>query len=113
MRTAVICAPTPLGEDRALDLTPVADATRALAARLRPHTTVIVESAVYPGTTEEILRPLLEEGSGLRAGRDFHLAYSPSRLDPGNRNHPYAATPKVIGGLTPPARNPRRRSTAD
>lgn len=101
MRTAVICAPTPLGEDRALDLTPVADATRALAARLRPHTTVIVESAVYPGTTEEILRPLLEEGSGLRAGRDFHLAYSPSRLDPGNRNHPYAATPKVIGGLTP------------
>ncbi|MCX4548808.1 nucleotide sugar dehydrogenase [Streptomyces sp. NBC_01267] len=101
VRTAVICAPTPLGEDRALDLTPVADATRALAARLRPHTTVIVESAVYPGTTEEILRPLLEEGSGLRAGRDFHLAYSPSRLDPGNRNHPYAATPKVIGGLTP------------
>ncbi|WP_405686665.1 nucleotide sugar dehydrogenase [Streptomyces sp. NBC_01387] len=101
VRTAVICAPTPLGEDQALDLTPVADATRALAARLRPHTTVIVESAVYPGTTEEILRPLLEEGSGLRAGRDFHLAYSPSRLDPGNRNHPYAATPKVIGGLTP------------
>ncbi|WP_405778005.1 nucleotide sugar dehydrogenase [Streptomyces sp. NBC_00859] len=101
VRTAVICAPTPLGEDRALDLAPVTDATRALAARLRPHTTVIVESAVYPGTTEEILRPLLEEGSGLRAGRDFHLAYSPSRLDPGNRTHPYAATPKVIGGLTP------------
>ncbi|WP_406137178.1 nucleotide sugar dehydrogenase [Streptomyces sp. NBC_01089] len=101
VRTAVICAPTPLGEDRALDLAPVTEATRALAARLRPHTTVIVESAVYPGTTEEILRPLLEEGSGLRAGRDFHLAYSPSRLDPGNRTHPYAATPKVIGGLTP------------
>ncbi|MCX4724428.1 nucleotide sugar dehydrogenase [Streptomyces sp. NPDC090052] len=101
VRTAVICAPTPLGEDRALDLAPVTDATRALAARLRPHTTVIIESAVYPGTTEEILRPLLEEGSGLRAGRDFHLAYSPSRLDPGNRTHPYAATPKVIGGLTP------------
>ncbi|NDZ79021.1 nucleotide sugar dehydrogenase [Streptomyces sp. SID10853] len=101
VRTAVICAPTPLGEDRALDLAPVTEATRALATRLRPHTTVIVESAVYPGTTEEILRPLLEEGSGLRAGRDFHLAYSPSRLDPGNRTHPYAATPKVIGGLTP------------
>lgn len=101
VRTAVICAPTPLGEDRALDLAPVTEATRALAARLRPHTTVIIESAVYPGTTEEILRPLLEEGSGLRAGRDFHLAYSPSRLDPGNRTHPYAATPKVIGGLTP------------
>ncbi|WP_328537166.1 nucleotide sugar dehydrogenase [Streptomyces sp. NBC_00344] len=101
VRTAVICAPTPLGEARALDLTPVTDATRALAARLRPHTTVIIESAVYPGTTEEILRPLLEEGSGLRAGRDFHLAYSPSRLDPGGRGHSYAATPKVIGGLTP------------
>lgn len=56
---------------------------------------------MYPGTTEEFLRPLLEEGSGLRAGRDFHLAYSPSRVDPGNRDHTPANTPKVIGGLTP------------
>ncbi|MBT2507128.1 nucleotide sugar dehydrogenase [Streptomyces sp. ISL-98] len=101
VRTAVICAPTPLGADRTLDLTAVGDAARALAAQLRPHTTVLLESAAYPGTTEEFLRPILEEGSGLRAGRDFHLAYSPSRVDPGNRVHSYANTPQVIGGLTP------------
>ncbi|WP_432010973.1 nucleotide sugar dehydrogenase [Streptomyces cucumeris] len=101
VRTAVICAPTPLGEDRKLDLTAVAEAARTLAARLRPHTTVLLESTVYPGTTEEFLRPVLERGSGLLAGRDFHLAYSPCRLDPGNRAHGPANTPKVIGGLTP------------
>jgi nucleotide sugar dehydrogenase len=101
VRTAVICPPTPRGDDGALDLGQVEAAARALAARLRPHTTVILESAVYPGTTEEFLRPLLEEGSGLRAGRDFHLAYSPSRVDPGNRGFTPANTPKVIGGLTP------------
>ncbi|MBO0651942.1 nucleotide sugar dehydrogenase [Streptomyces triculaminicus] len=101
VRTAVICAPTRLGEDRALDLSPIGEAARALAARLRPRTTVLLESAVYPGTTEDYLRPILEEGSGLRAGKDFHLAYSPSRLDPGNREYGYTNTPKVIGGLTP------------
>ncbi|GGR23952.1 nucleotide sugar dehydrogenase [Streptomyces netropsis] len=101
VRTAVICAPTRLGEDRALDLGAIGDAARALAARLRPHTTVLLESTAYPGTTEDYLRPLLESGSGLRAGRDFHLAYSPSRFDPGNRRHGYTNTPKVIGGLTP------------
>lgn len=100
-RTAVICVPTPLGEDSALDLRPVGDAARALAAQLRPRTTVLLESAAYPGTTEEYLRPILEEGSGLRAGRDFHLAYAPSRLDPGNRRYSSANTPQVIGGLTP------------
>ncbi|MFP1627579.1 nucleotide sugar dehydrogenase [Streptomyces sp. 5K101] len=101
VRTAVICAPTPPGRDGVPDLTALAEAARALASRLRPHTTVLLESAVQPGTTEEFLRPLLEEGSGLRAGRDFHLAHSPSRTDPGNRDHGYANTPKVIGGLTP------------
>lgn len=100
VRTAVICAPTPLGEDRSLDLTAVTAAARALAAHLRPHTTVVLESAVYPGTTEGFLRPLLE-ADGLRAGRDFHLAYSPSRLDPGNRDFQLANTPKVVGGCTP------------
>ncbi|WP_225825047.1 nucleotide sugar dehydrogenase [Streptomyces naphthomycinicus] len=100
VRTAVICAPTPRGADGGLDLGQVEAAARALAARLRPHTTVILESPVLPGTTEEFLRPLLEEGSGLTAGRDFHLAYSPSRVDPGSRDHTPAATPKVIGGLT-------------
>ncbi|WP_197371961.1 nucleotide sugar dehydrogenase, partial [Streptomyces clavuligerus] len=101
VRTAALCAPTPLGPDRALDLGPLTEATRALAARMRPYTTVVVESAVQPGTTEAVLRPILEEGSGLRAGRDFHLAYSPGRVDPGRRSHDYARTPKVIGGLTP------------
>ncbi|MER7622484.1 nucleotide sugar dehydrogenase [Streptomyces sp. NPDC126503] len=101
VRTAVLCAPTPPGPDGGLDLTAVEDAARALAARLRPHTTVLLESPVPPGTTEGLLRDLLEAGSGLRAGRDFHLAYSPGRLDPGSRTHGFAGTPKVIGGLTP------------
>ncbi|WP_127358523.1 nucleotide sugar dehydrogenase [Actinacidiphila soli] len=100
VRTAVICAPAPLGEDGVLDLSAVGAAARTLAAQLRPHTTVVLESAVYPGTTEEFLQPILEEGSGLRAGRDFHLAYSPGRADPGNRDFTLANTPKVIGGLT-------------
>ncbi|MFB6843657.1 nucleotide sugar dehydrogenase [Streptomyces sp. NPDC056373] len=101
VRTAVVCAPTPPGADGGLDLSQLEAAARTLAGHLRPHTTVILESPVYPGTTEKILRPLLEEGSGLRAGRDFHLAYSPSRVDPGNRDVTPATTPKVIGGLTP------------
>lgn len=101
VRTAVLCVPTPLGPDGSLDLTALGEAARTLATRMRPHTTVVLESSVQPGTTETFLRPLLEEGSGLRAGRDFHLAYSPGRVDPGNRTHGYANTPKVIGGLTP------------
>ncbi|MFD7700573.1 nucleotide sugar dehydrogenase [Streptomyces caelestis] len=101
VRTAVICAPTPRGADGGLDLGQVETAARALAARLRPHTTVILESPVPPGTTEGPLLRLLESVSGLRAGHDFHLAYSPSRVDPGNRDHTPANTPKVIGGLTP------------
>ncbi|MEU5364760.1 nucleotide sugar dehydrogenase [Streptomyces sp. NPDC005925] len=100
VRTAVICAPTPRGPDGGLDLSQVEAAARTLARRLRPHTTVILESPVPPGTTEGFLRGLLEEGSGLRAGHDFHLAYSPSRVDPGNRDFTPANTPKVIGGLT-------------
>lgn len=101
VRTAVICAPTPRGADGGLDLSQVESAARALAGHMRPHTTVILESPAHPGTTEEFLLPLLENGSGLRAGRDFHLAYSPSRVDPGNREITPANTPKVIGGLTP------------
>ncbi|MFI8217783.1 nucleotide sugar dehydrogenase [Streptomyces sp. NPDC085932] len=101
VRTAVLCPPTPPGADGTLDLGQLETAARTLAAHLRPHTTVILESPVHPGTTEDFLRPLLEEGSGLRAGRDFHLAYSPSRVDPGNRDVTPATTPKVIGGLTP------------
>ncbi|MFD5580875.1 nucleotide sugar dehydrogenase, partial [Streptomyces pseudogriseolus] len=80
---------------------PAAPAARTLAAQLRPHTTVILESPVPPGTTEGPLLRLLESGSGLRAGRDFHLAHCPSRVDPGNRDFTPAGIPKVIGGLTP------------
>ncbi|MCH0542414.1 nucleotide sugar dehydrogenase [Streptomyces sp. MUM 203J] len=101
VRTAVICAPARPGAARTVDLSAVTDAAHALASRLRPYTTVLLESPVPPGTTENMVRPLLEEGSGLRAGRDFHLAYSPARLDPGNRSYDHAHTPKVIGGLTP------------
>ncbi|MFI0506182.1 nucleotide sugar dehydrogenase [Streptomyces albogriseolus] len=101
VRTAVICAPTPPAADGGLDLSQVEAAARTLAARLRPHTTVILESPVPPGTTEGPLLRLLESGSGLRAGRDFHLAHCPSRVDPGNRDFTPANTPKVIGGLTP------------
>ncbi|MGW4442421.1 nucleotide sugar dehydrogenase [Streptomyces sp. NPDC004682] len=101
VRTAVICAPTPRGADGSPDLGQVEAAARVLAGQLRPHTTVVLESPVLPGTTEDFLRPLLERGSGLRAGRDFHLAYSPSRVDPGNRDRTPAGTPRVIGGLTP------------
>ncbi|NGN67260.1 nucleotide sugar dehydrogenase [Streptomyces sp. A7024] len=101
VRTAALCVPTPLGEHRALDLSALESAARTLATRLRPRTTVLLESTVYPGTTQGLLRTLLEDGSGLRAGQDFHLAYSPGRLDPGSRSHGYGNTPKVIGGLTP------------
>ncbi|MFI2430399.1 nucleotide sugar dehydrogenase [Streptomyces sp. NPDC018693] len=101
VRTAVICAPAPRDPGGGLDLSQVEKAARTLAGHLRPHTTVILESPVYPGTTEDFLRPLLEESSGLRAGRDFQLAYSPSRVDPGNRVFTPVNTPKVIGGLTP------------
>jgi nucleotide sugar dehydrogenase len=102
VRTALICAPTPLGPDRVLDLDGVREAGRALAPRLRPNTLVVLESPVYPGTTEDLLRPILEEGSGLRAGRDFRLAYSPSRVNPGHRDREAGGLPpRVIGGLTP------------
>ncbi|MEW1605175.1 nucleotide sugar dehydrogenase [Streptomyces sp. NPDC093808] len=101
VRTAVICAPTPPAADGGLDLGQVEAAARTLASQLRPHTTVILESPVPPGTTEGPLLRLLESGSGLRAGRDFHLAHCPSRVDPGSRDFTPANTPKVIGGLTP------------
>ncbi|MCF6526180.1 nucleotide sugar dehydrogenase [Streptomyces sp. JJ36] len=101
VRTVVLSAATPPGPEGSLDLGPLRAAARTLAAVLRPRTTVVLESAVPPGGTENVLRPLLEEGSGLRAGRDFHLACAPGRLDPGNRTHDHANTPQVIGGLTP------------
>jgi len=96
---AVISVPTPLSEGTP-DLSFIEEATYALARHLRPGGTVVLESTTYPGTTEELVRPILEEGSGLRAGIDFHLGYSPERIDPGNLDWTFENTPKVVSGLT-------------
>ena len=95
---AVISVPTPLREGQP-DLSHIEAVARTLAPRLRPGGTVVLESTTYPGTTEELVGPLLEEGSGLRAGRDFHLGYSPERIDPGNRVWGLAETPKLVSGI--------------
>jgi UDP-N-acetyl-D-glucosamine dehydrogenase len=95
----LICVPTPLANQREPDLSYIADAGQALAAVLKPGQLVVLESTTYPGTTRERLQPLLEE-SGLAAGRDFHLAFSPERIDPGRTDHTIRTTPKVVGGLT-------------
>jgi len=95
----LICVPTPLSRNREPDLGPLVEAARALAGVLKPGQLVVLESTTYPGTTRERLLPLLEE-SGLSAGRDFHLAFSPERVDPGRTDFTMRNTPKVIGGLT-------------
>jgi UDP-N-acetyl-D-glucosamine dehydrogenase len=94
----VICVPTPLTETREPDLSYIVATGKALQPHLRPGQLVVLESTTYPGTTEDLLRPILEE-SGLRAGRDFFLAYSPEREDPGNRDFSTKTIPKVIGGV--------------
>jgi nucleotide sugar dehydrogenase len=98
--TAVICVPTPLSEDGGPDLRAVIAATGSIARNLRPGHLVILESTTFPGTTDEIVRPILEE-SGLVAGADFHLAFSTERIDPGNKEFGPRNTPKVVGGHTP------------
>jgi UDP-N-acetyl-D-glucosamine dehydrogenase len=95
---AIIATPTPL-RDGLPDLTYVESAARTLAEHLRPGATVIVESTSYPGTTQERVLPLLEEGSGLLAGIDFHLGYSPERIDPGNTTWTLTTTPKIVSGI--------------
>jgi nucleotide sugar dehydrogenase len=97
----VVCVPTPLGESGGPDLTAVRSAASAIGRRLRAGQLVVLESTTYPGTTDEVLRPMLEEASGLVAGVDFHLAFSPERIDPGNPEWGLANTPKIVGGLTP------------
>ncbi|WP_067488888.1 nucleotide sugar dehydrogenase [Actinomadura hibisca] len=99
-RAVVVCVPTPLSEEGGPDLAAVRGAARTIAARLAPGALVVLESTTYPGTTEEVLRPILEE-SGLVAGVDFHLAFSPERIDPGNPHYGLRNTPKIVGGLTP------------
>ncbi len=95
----VLCVPTSLTANREPDLGPLISSTRALAGVLRPGQLVVLESTTYPGTTRERLVPLLEE-SGLTAGRDFHVAFSPERIDPGRGPGALRGTPKVLGGLT-------------
>jgi UDP-N-acetyl-D-glucosamine dehydrogenase len=95
----LICVPTPLTRNREPDLGPLIDATRSLAEVLQADQLVVLESTTYPGTTRERVAPLLEE-SGLAAGRDFHLAFSPERVDPGRTDFTLRNTPKVLGGLT-------------
>ena len=96
----LICLPTPLSENREPDLGIVRAATHKIAAHLRAGQLVVLESTTYPGTTREVLKPILES-RGLEAGRDFHLAMSPERIDPGRTDHTLRTTPKVVGGLTP------------
>jgi UDP-N-acetyl-D-glucosamine dehydrogenase len=95
----LICVPTPLSRNREPDLEPLIESGRRLGAVLRPGQLVVLESTTYPGTTRERLAPLLEE-SGLKAGTDFHLAFSPERVDPGRTDFTLRNTPKVLGGLT-------------
>jgi UDP-N-acetyl-D-glucosamine dehydrogenase len=95
---AVISVPTPLREG-VPDLDHIESAARNLAPRVRRGCTVILESTTYPGTTEELVAPILEEGSGLVAGQDFHLGYSPERIDPGNPRYRLENTPKVVSGI--------------
>jgi UDP-N-acetyl-D-glucosamine dehydrogenase len=96
----VICVPTPLTGSREPDLTYLLDSATALSGVLQPEQLVVLESTTYPGTTRERLLPILEE-SGLSAGRDFHLAFSPERIDPGRTDYTVRTTPKLVGGLTP------------
>jgi UDP-N-acetyl-D-glucosamine dehydrogenase len=96
----LICVPTPLTPQREPDLGPLLGAAGALAGVLRRGQLVVLESTTYPGTTRERLLPLLEE-TGLSAGRDFHLAFSPERVDPGSIGRSLGTTPKIVGGLTP------------
>src|SRR3954454_5814476 len=95
----LVCVPTPLNRNREPDLGPLLSASRSLAGVIRRGQTVILESTTFPGTTRQHLVPLLEE-SGLQAGVDFALAFSPERVDPGRTDYTIRTTPKIVGGLT-------------
>ena len=95
----LIALPTPLSRQREPDLSILLSATAQIAPRLRKGHLVVLESTTYPGTTREQLLPVLEKGSGLKAGADFHLAFSPERVDPGNQNWSTKSVTKVVGGI--------------
>jgi UDP-N-acetyl-D-glucosamine dehydrogenase len=101
VEAVIICVPTPLNKNREPDISYILNTGKSIAPHLQKGTLVALESTTYPGTTDEDLRAVLEAGSGLKAGTDFHLAFSPEREDPGNPNSKVAVIPKVIGGYTP------------
>lgn len=94
-----ICVPTPLDQYQQPDISYVKSSTIEISRHLKPGSIVVLESTTYPGTTEELILPILEEGSGLKCGKDFFLAYSPERVDPGNKSYKTKNTPKVVGGV--------------
>jgi UDP-N-acetyl-D-glucosamine dehydrogenase len=101
VEAVIICVPTPLNKNREPDISFIINTGKSIAPHLHKGILIVLESTTYPGTTDEDLRVVLEGGSGLRAGTDFHLAFSPEREDPGNPHSKVASIPKVIGGYTP------------
>ena len=99
-----ICVPTPLDEHQQPDISYVRDSAISVSKHLKKGTMVVLESTTYPGTTEELLKPILEEGSGLKCGEDFYLGFSPERVDPGNAVYKTKNTPKVVGAIGKDAR---------
>jgi UDP-N-acetyl-D-glucosamine dehydrogenase len=95
----VIAVPTPLSPQREPDVSYIERAAREIAPHLRQGHLVVLESTTYPGTTRDVLRPILEDGSGLKAGTDFHLAFAPERVDPGRKDFTTKTTPKIVGGI--------------
>lgn len=101
VEAVIICVPTPLNKNREPDISFILETGKSIAPHLTKGALVVLESTTYPGTTDEDLRAVLENGSGLKAGADFHLAFSPEREDPGNVLSKVQVIPKVIGGYTP------------
>src|SRR6266550_5894544 len=105
VEAVIICVPTPLNKNREPDISYIIKTGDAIAPHLQKGMVVVLESTTYPGTTDEDLRAVLEAGSGLKAGKDFHLAFSPEREDPGNPDSKVALIPKVVGGYTTACRD--------
>src|ERR1041385_1438122 len=105
VEAVIICVPTPLNKNREPDISYILQTGASIAPHLQKGPLVVLESTTYPGTTEDDLRPVLEQGSGLNAGQDFHLAFSPEREDPGNTEFQTRDIPKIVGGMTDACRD--------
>jgi len=99
MDAVIVCVPTPLRKSKDPDVSYIVSATREIVKNLKKGQLIILESTTYPGTTKELVKPMLEQ-NGLKAGKDFYLAFSPERVDPGNKKYGVKNTPKVVGGIT-------------